>query len=62
MDEAPLLAAVIAGLWVAREGISAVWPYGGFSWGRVAFSQSDSPFSDLFAWIGVAPIDWTRAM
>ena len=38
-----LLPAVVAGLWIAREGIAAVWPYGGFSWGRVAFSQSDSP-------------------
>jgi apolipoprotein N-acyltransferase len=51
-----LLPAVVAGLWVAREGIAAVWPYGGFSWGRVAFSQSASPFSDLFAWIGVAGV------
>ncbi|MCU1418617.1 MAG: lnt [Schumannella sp.] len=51
-----LLPAVIAGLWIAREGIAAVWPYGGFSWGRVAFSQSDSPFSQLFAWIGVSGV------
>jgi apolipoprotein N-acyltransferase len=48
--------AAIAGLWTAREGIASVWPYGGFSWGRVAFSQSDSPFSPLFAWIGVAGV------
>jgi apolipoprotein N-acyltransferase len=51
-----LLPAVVSGLWVGREGISAVWPYGGFSWGRVAFSQSDSPFSQLFAWLGVAGV------
>jgi apolipoprotein N-acyltransferase len=51
-----LLPAVVAGLWVAREAISAVWPYGGFSWGRVAFSQSDSPFADLFAWLGVSGV------
>lgn len=51
-----LLPAVVAGLWVAREGIAAVWPYGGFSWGRVALSQSDSPLNELFAWLGVAGV------
>jgi apolipoprotein N-acyltransferase len=51
-----LLPAVVAGLWTAREAIAAVWPYGGFSWGRVAFSQSDGPFSHLFAWLGVSGV------
>jgi len=51
-----LLPAVVAGLWIAREAIAAVWPYGGFSWGRVAFSQSDGPFSHLFAWLGVSGV------
>jgi apolipoprotein N-acyltransferase len=51
-----LLPVVIAGLWIAREGIAAVWPYGGFSWGRVAFSQSASPFAHLFGWLGVAGV------
>jgi apolipoprotein N-acyltransferase len=51
-----LLPAVVAGLWIAREGIAAVWPYGGFSWGRVAFSQSDSPLAGLFAWLGVSGV------
>lgn len=49
-----LVPAIVAGIWTAREAIASVWPYGGFSWGRVAFSQSDSPFSDLFAWLGVS--------
>lgn len=53
-----LLPAVVAGLWTAREGVSAVWPYGGFSWGRVAFSQSDSTVSDAFAWLGVAGVSF----
>ena len=53
-----LLPAVVAGLWTAREAIASVWPYGGFSWGRVAFSQSDSPFSPLFAWLGVSGVSF----
>lgn len=51
-----LLPAIVAGIWTAREAAASVWPYGGFSWGRVAFSQSDSPFSPLFAWLGVSGV------
>lgn len=47
-----LLPAVVGGIWTAREAIASVWPYGGFSWGRVAFSQSQGPFRELFAWLG----------
>jgi apolipoprotein N-acyltransferase len=50
--------AVVAGLWTAREGIASVWPYGGFAWGRVALSQSESPISDLFPWIGVSGVSF----
>jgi apolipoprotein N-acyltransferase len=53
-----LVPAVVAGLWTARESIASVWPYGGFSWGRVAFSQSDSPLSPLFAWVGVSGVSF----
>ncbi|MDQ4138220.1 MAG: apolipoprotein N-acyltransferase, partial [Actinomycetota bacterium] len=53
-----LLPAVVAGLWTAREGISAVWPYGGFSWGRVGFSMSESPFSELFPWLGTPGVSF----
>lgn len=53
-----LLPAVVSGIWTAREAIASVWPYGGFSWGRVAFSQSDSPLSPLFAWLGVSGVSF----
>jgi apolipoprotein N-acyltransferase len=49
-----LLPIAIAGLWTAREAWSAVWPYGGFSWGRLSMSQSDSPLSSLFPWLGIS--------
>nr|WP_221420704.1 apolipoprotein N-acyltransferase [Conyzicola lurida] len=48
------LPVVVAGLWTAREAIASVWPYGGFAWGRVSLSQSESPFSALFGWVGVS--------
>ena len=53
-----LLPVVVAGLWVAREAIASVWPYGGFAWGRVALSQSESPFADLFGWLGVSGVSF----
>jgi apolipoprotein N-acyltransferase len=52
------LPVVIAGLWTLREAVASVWPYGGFSWGRVAFSQSASPLSPLFAWFGVSGVSF----
>jgi apolipoprotein N-acyltransferase len=35
------------------EELRARFPFGGFSWTRVAFSQSDSPFAPLVAYGGV---------
>ncbi|WP_308287489.1 apolipoprotein N-acyltransferase [Cryobacterium sp. 1639] len=49
---------VVAGLWTAREAISAVWPYGGFAWGRIALSQSESPFGSLVAWVGMSGLSF----
>lgn len=53
-----LLPVAVAGLWTAREAIASVWPYGGFAWGRMSLSQSDSPFSDLFPWLGVSGVSF----
>ena len=53
-----LLPAVVAGLWTAREAWASVWPYGGFAWGRVSLSQSESPFADLFSWLGVSGVSF----
>lgn len=51
----PVLA---AGLWVGRELISGMWPYGGFSWGKLSYSQSESPLGELTAWVGVAGLSF----
>ena len=45
---------IIAGLWTLRELQTNHWPFTGFAWGRVAYSQSASPFTHLVAWVGVA--------
>ncbi|PPF75756.1 apolipoprotein N-acyltransferase [Pseudoclavibacter sp. Z016] len=48
------VAAAIAGLWTLREAIYSAWPYGGFAWGRIAQSQSASPFAELVSWLGLS--------
>lgn len=42
-------------LWVAVEELRGIWPFGGFPWGRLAFSQADSPVLAL-ARLGGAPL------
>jgi apolipoprotein N-acyltransferase len=46
---------VIGVLWVAQEALRGRTPFGGFPWGRLAFSQSDAPTLRLAA-IGGAPL------
>ena len=53
-----LLPIVVAGLWTAREALVSTWPYGGFAWGRIALSQSESPFAPLVAWIGISGLSF----
>lgn len=42
-------------LWVAVEALRSRLPFGGFPWGRLAFSQADSPLVWLAA-VGGAPL------
>jgi len=45
----------IAALWVAQEALRSRVPFGGFPWGRLAFSQADAPLARL-ASLGGAPL------
>ena len=56
-----LIPVVVAGLWTAREALASVWPYGGFAWGRVSISQSESPFNSLVAWVGMSGLSFVLA-
>ncbi|WP_380168095.1 apolipoprotein N-acyltransferase [Jannaschia sp. R86511] len=40
-------------VWVASEALRSRWPFDGFGWGRLAFSQADSPLVFLAALGGV---------
>ncbi len=48
------LPALVAGTWVGRELVMGSWPYGGFPWGRLGMSQSESPIAPVASWVGVS--------
>ena len=56
LDRRPALWTPVLGLlWVAQEAARDRAPFGGFPWGRLAFSQGDAPALRLAAW-GGAPL------
>lgn len=50
-----VLALPFAAAWVAVEQLRHMWPFGGFPWVRIAFSQTDGPLVKL-APFGGAPL------
>nr|WP_238162193.1 apolipoprotein N-acyltransferase [Micromonospora endolithica] len=54
--------AVTALLWVAQEALRDRTPFGGFPWGRLAFSQDDSPLLRLAAWGGAPLVTFAVAL
>ncbi|MFV0285563.1 MAG: apolipoprotein N-acyltransferase, partial [Demequina sp.] len=42
-------------LWVGMEQLRSLIPFGGFPWGRIAYSQVDAPIA-RFAWLGGVPL------
>ena len=57
-----LAAPTVAGLWVAQEALRDRTPYGGFPWGRLAFSQADGPIGALAAWGGAPLVTFAVAL
>ena len=51
-----------AALWVAQEALRGRWPFGGFPWGRLAFSQADSPLGALAAYGGAPLVSFATAL
>lgn len=51
-----LVPLIVAGVWTAREGVSGTVPWGGFSWGRVGFSQAGGAIDGLFSWVGASGV------
>ncbi|MTE24630.1 apolipoprotein N-acyltransferase [Microbacterium sp. ZXX196] len=53
-----LTALLVAGVWTAREIVMGSWPYGGFPWGRIGMSQSESPLAPVASWISVSGLSF----
>ena len=51
-----------AALWVAEEAARDRGPFGGFPWGRLAFSQDGSPFAWLAAYGGAPLVTFAVAL
>ncbi|MDK3254901.1 apolipoprotein N-acyltransferase [Blastococcus capsensis] len=51
-----------AALWVADEAIRGRFPFGGFPWGRLGFSQSEGPLLALAAYGGVPLVSFAVAL
>ncbi|WP_168581500.1 apolipoprotein N-acyltransferase [Gephyromycinifex aptenodytis] len=49
-------------VWTGLEWVRSVAPFGGFPWGRVAFSQADSPLAGLAALGGPAAVGFAVAL
>ncbi|WP_250279137.1 apolipoprotein N-acyltransferase, partial [Frankia sp. Cppng1_Ct_nod] len=45
----------VAAVWVGQESLRGRVPFGGFPWGKLAFSQADAPLAPLMA-LGGAPL------
>ena len=52
----------VAAAWVAQEALRDRVPYGGFPWGRLAFSQAQSPALGLASVLGAAGVSFAVAL
>lgn len=53
--------ALVGGAWMIREAIAAVFPFGGFAWGRISQSQSEGPLAGWVAWLGTSGMSFLLA-
>jgi apolipoprotein N-acyltransferase len=51
-----------AALWVGAEALRGRFPFGGFPWGRLGFSQTDGPLLSLAAYGGVPLVSFAVAL
>lgn len=53
--------ALVGGAWMLREAVAAVFPFGGFAWGRISQSQSEGPLAHWVAWLGTSGMSFLLA-
>lgn len=55
-------AVVFASMWVTGEQVRSVLPFGGFPWGRLAFSQVDGPLLPIASLAGAPGLSFAVAL
>lgn len=53
---------VVALAWVVGELARSTTPFGGFPWGRIAFSQADAPPLAVVSWLGTPGLTFVAAL
>lgn len=53
---------VVALAWVVAELARSTTPFGGFPWGRIAFSQADAPLLAVVSWVGTPGLTFVAAL
>ena len=51
-----------AAAWITGEALRARWPFGGFPWGAVAFSQPDGPLLPVASLLGASTLGFLTAL
>lgn len=49
-------------LLILTEALSSRFPFGGFGWGRIGFSQADAPYSFIARWGGTPALTFTASL
>lgn len=57
-----LLPIVLAALWMLRESVANVFPWGGFAWGRLAVTQAEGPLAGWVGWVGMSGLSFLVAL
>ncbi|MBO3129409.1 apolipoprotein N-acyltransferase [Dermatophilus congolensis] len=52
----------VAVVWTGTEWLRSVTPFGGFAWGRLAFSQADSPMLSAVPYVGATGLTFLVAL
>lgn len=58
----PWLLLLFPSVWILIELVRTRFPFGGFGWGRAAFSQPDAPYAPIAQWGGVPLLSFVVAL
>ena len=48
----------VAAIMLTRETLSSTWPWGGFAWGRLSYTQAGTIVGDAVSWVGASGLSF----